>query len=115
MSSIDKQLEWLKTIITQDEEMIRLAIESDWSFSSLYQIYEVMDSFAKKNPQSYNFGDIHEKLADFHISIAEVRSTLLALHSTRKYDTVLKRYVETAGGQIQCQLSDIYEDLVLQK
>ena len=89
------KVEMLIKLVVEEKEIYSLALESGWSMKKVEEIHQVMDKFAKLNPQDYEYGDIEKSFNEIGLHYQDAKLVCGIFNKTRQYKTVVERFFAT--------------------
>lgn len=120
MLNIEEKVYWLERIALNNDEMARLALESNWTYDFVENIHSTMELFWQKDPNSYSYVDVEEAFREqCGLEYQHIKSIFYAFYHNGEYSDVLTNYLKTnaesSKNNIPLGYHEMYEDLVLSK
>lgn len=115
IAELKDKVDLLIKVVTTNDSMSELALESGFNSNTINHIYDIMEKFYNQPPTSYDCNTIEKEFKSINISYQTIKCIFNIFYNENQYLSVLIRYLESLKENLKSiptEYQKMYADLV---
>lgn len=118
IAELNDKVNLLIKVVTTNDSMSKLALESGFNSDTINHIYDIMDKFYNQPQNSYDYDTIEKEFESINIRYQTIKCIFNIFYNENQYQSVLIRYLESLKKNLKSiptEYQKMYADLVRTK